>query len=64
VFHFATQNVEEVLVTDPYSRCLSADGRRAMFVDLDSDTSLMPQGWQEHMSPSITGDDHSLLVVV
>lgn len=55
VFHYATQKIEEVLVTDPYSRCLSADGKRSMFVDLDQDTSLMPAGWQQHASPAING---------
>lgn len=59
VFHYATQNVEEVLVTDPYSRCLSADGRRSMFVDLEGDTSLMPPDWLQHMSPPIAGAQHS-----
>lgn len=55
MFHFATQRVEEVEVTDPYSRCLSADGARSMFVNLDRDSSLIPAGWQAHAPPQIAG---------
>lgn len=53
VFHFLTQQVETLEVTDPYSRSLAADGRRSMFVDLDGDTALMPEGWLQHRSPQI-----------
>lgn len=56
VYHQATQRVETVRVTDPYSRGLCADGERSMFVDLDGDVGLMPEGWREHASPAIAGD--------
>jgi hypothetical protein len=58
VFHYLTQKVEELEVTDPYSRGLSADGRRSMFVDLDADAALQPEGWVQHRSPKI---DRTLL---
>lgn len=55
VYHYSTQRVEEVTVTDPYSRGLSADGGRSMFVDLERDATLMPPGWRDHTSPAIAG---------
>lgn len=55
VYHYSTQRVEELTATDPYSRGLSADGGRAMFVDLEQDTALMPPSWLEHSSPAIPG---------
>eukprot|EP00892_Ulva_mutabilis_P007082 jgi/Ulvmu1/4746/UM020_0030.1 len=53
VYHYSTQRVEELTATDPYSRGLSADGGRSLFVDLEHDATLMPPGWLEHTSPSI-----------
>lgn len=44
VFHASTQHVETCLVNDPYSRGLSANGERSLFVDLDNG-ALKPEGW-------------------
>ncbi|XP_052200202.1 pullulanase 1, chloroplastic isoform X2 [Diospyros lotus] len=44
VYHPSTLQIEKCIANDPYARGLSADGRRTLFVDLDSD-SLKPEGW-------------------
>lgn len=44
VFHASTQHVETCLVNDPYSRGLSANGERSLFVDLNNG-ALKPEGW-------------------
>jgi hypothetical protein len=54
VYHHASQKVEMLEVTDPYSRGLAADGARSMFVDLDDDSSLMPDAWRDHTTPAYT----------
>ena len=53
VYHHDTQRMETLVSTDPYSRGLSTDGERSMFVNLSEDTSLMPEGWSNHRSPAI-----------
>lgn len=61
VYHYSTQRVELLTATDPYSRGLTADGGRSMFVDLQQDATLMPPGWLEHASPAAAGASlHSL----
>jgi hypothetical protein len=54
VYHHSSQRVEVLEVTDPYSRGLSADGARSLFVDLDNDASLMPEAWKTHTTPTYT----------
>ncbi|GAB2222658.1 hypothetical protein Droror1_Dr00016778 [Drosera rotundifolia] len=44
VYHYSTLRLEKCIVNDPYARGLSADGRRTLLVNLDSD-SLKPEGW-------------------
>ncbi|PSS35252.1 Pullulanase [Actinidia chinensis var. chinensis] len=44
VYHPSTLRIEKCIANDPYARGLSADGRRTLFVDLDSD-ALKPEGW-------------------
>ena len=55
VYHHNTQQIETVEVADPYSRGLAADGARSMFVDLENDVQLMPEGWQGHQVPELAG---------
>ena len=55
MYHHNTQQIEKVEVADPYSRGLAADGARSMFVDLDNDARLMPEGWQGHQVPELAG---------
>lgn len=45
VFHPSSQRVEVCMVNDPYSRGLSANGGRSLFVNLQ-DPSLKPEGWE------------------
>ncbi|KAG5533135.1 hypothetical protein RHGRI_027377 [Rhododendron griersonianum] len=44
VYHSSTLRIEKCIANDPYARGLSSDGRRTLFVDLDSD-ALKPKGW-------------------
>ncbi|XP_058182007.1 pullulanase 1, chloroplastic isoform X1 [Rhododendron vialii] len=44
VYHSSTLRFEKCIANDPYARGLSSDGRRTLFVDLDSD-ALKPKGW-------------------
>ncbi|XP_068641519.1 pullulanase 1, chloroplastic isoform X2 [Aristolochia californica] len=46
VYHHTTLKIERCLVNDPYARGLSADGKRTLLVDLDSD-ALKPEGWDK-----------------
>ncbi|XP_022945721.1 pullulanase 1, chloroplastic [Cucurbita moschata] len=46
VYHPSTLKVEKCFSTDPYSRGVSSDGRRTLFVDLGSD-DLKPEGWDK-----------------
>uniref|UniRef100_A0A9I9EHX8 Pullulanase 1, chloroplastic n=1 Tax=Cucumis melo TaxID=3656 RepID=A0A9I9EHX8_CUCME len=46
VYHPSTLQVEKCFTTDPYSRGVSSDGRRTLFVDLCSD-DLIPKGWDK-----------------
>jgi pullulanase-type alpha-1,6-glucosidase len=52
VYQPQTGMVEHNMVTDPYSRGLSTDSRRTLFVDLD-DPALMPEGWSELSKPAL-----------
>ncbi|GLJ06318.1 hypothetical protein SUGI_0036280 [Cryptomeria japonica] len=45
VFHPGSQRVEICMVNDPYSRGLSANGERSLFVNLQ-DPLLKPEGWE------------------
>ncbi|CAH9098703.1 unnamed protein product [Cuscuta epithymum] len=44
VYHHTTLQIEKSLTCDPYSRGLSADGKRTLLVDLECDY-LKPEGW-------------------
>ncbi|XP_074366296.1 pullulanase 1, chloroplastic isoform X2 [Apium graveolens] len=45
VYHPSTLRVERCLANDPYARGLSADGKRTLLVNIDSD-ACKPQGWE------------------
>nr|XP_009587792.1 pullulanase 1, chloroplastic isoform X4 [Nicotiana tomentosiformis] len=44
VYHPSTLRIEKCVSNDPYARGLSADGKRALLVNLDSD-DVKPEGW-------------------
>ncbi|XWS66234.1 hypothetical protein CRYUN_Cryun05aG0182100 [Craigia yunnanensis] len=46
VYHPSTLHIEKCYANDPYARGLSSDGRRTLFVNLDTD-GLKPEGWDE-----------------
>lgn len=55
VYHHATQRIEDLMCTDPYSKGLAADGERSLFVDVAKDPALEPQGWYSHAVPPLAG---------
>ncbi|XP_073139704.1 pullulanase 1, chloroplastic isoform X3 [Henckelia pumila] len=46
VYHPSTLKVEKCVANDPYARALSADGKRTLLVNLNSETSK-PEGWDD-----------------
>ncbi|KAI3472652.1 hypothetical protein Pfo_029171 [Paulownia fortunei] len=44
VYHPSTLRIEKCIANDPYARGLSADGRRTLLVNVDSET-LKPEAW-------------------
>ncbi|OMO65703.1 hypothetical protein CCACVL1_21428, partial [Corchorus capsularis] len=46
VYHPSTLQIEKCYANDPYARGLSSDGRRTLFVNLDTN-GLKPEGWDE-----------------
>ncbi|XP_031484442.1 pullulanase 1, chloroplastic isoform X2 [Nymphaea colorata] len=44
VFHSSTMKIETCFVNDPYAKGLSADGKKTLIVNLNSD-NLKPAGW-------------------
>ncbi|XP_038892369.1 pullulanase 1, chloroplastic [Benincasa hispida] len=46
VYHPSTLQIEKCFTTDPYSRGISSDGRRTLFVDIGSN-DLIPKGWDK-----------------
>lgn len=47
-----SNRIEHMEVTDPYSRCTTANGERTLLVDLE-DPELMPAGWKDHTAPKV-----------
>ncbi|XP_057536245.1 pullulanase 1, chloroplastic [Amaranthus tricolor] len=45
VYHHTTSKIEKCFANDPYARGISADGKRTLIVDLNSE-SLKPEGWE------------------
>ena len=56
VYHPATNRVETIESTDPYSYSLSTSGAYSQFVNLD-DADLQPTGWEAHTTPAITNPE-------
>ena len=52
VYFSATGGIESTMVTDPYSRSLSANGTMSQIIDLD-DPDLKPTGWDELTEPAL-----------
>uniref|UniRef100_UPI001444BC35 alpha-1,6-glucosidase domain-containing protein n=1 Tax=Ningiella ruwaisensis TaxID=2364274 RepID=UPI001444BC35 len=52
VYHPASDQIEILDVTDPYSVSLSLNGRFSQFVNLD-DEDLKPEGWDTHEIPTV-----------
>lgn len=46
VYHPSTLKIEKCMASDPYARGLSADGKRTLLINLNSETSK-PEGWDE-----------------
>ncbi|GAB2276821.1 Pullulanase 1, chloroplastic [Dionaea muscipula] len=46
VYHYSTLQIEKCIANDPYARGLSADGKRTLVVNLDSDL-LKPEDWDK-----------------
>lgn len=60
VYHYATDAIETVEATDPYSVSLSTNGRYSQFVNLD-DADLKPAGWDGHAVPTIAYPEDAVL---
>lgn len=52
LYHYQNNAIETIEVTDPYSVSLSTNGEFSQFVNL-SDAELKPDGWDEHLVPTI-----------
>ncbi|MBT1065284.1 pullulanase-type alpha-1,6-glucosidase [Bowmanella sp. Y26] len=53
VFHPATDAIETLIATDPYSVSLSTNGQYSQFVNLE-DNDLKPNNWDGHMVPEVS----------
>lgn len=60
VYHYASDQIEVLDVTDPYSVSLSTNGRFSQFVDL-SDDDLKPDGWDSHSIPTIANFEDAVI---
>ena len=60
VFHSATNQFEQLTVTDPYSLSLSTNSKYSQIVDLSS-PSTMPKGWQNHAVPTVSAPEDLIL---
>lgn len=58
--HYASQKVETIIVTDPYSLGLSANGEHSLIVDLDS-PATQPKGWQAHPVPALDRPEQQII---
>ena len=61
VYHPLTKNIETLTSTDPYSVNASTNGRYSQFVDL-TDSSTKPDGWDDHIVPTVTKVEDSILL--
>ncbi|MEO1227376.1 MAG: pullulanase-type alpha-1,6-glucosidase [Myxococcota bacterium] len=57
VYHPATDKVETLEVTDPYSVSLSANSQHSQIIDLRNDAALKPQGWDTLVIPPLAAPE-------
>jgi len=60
VYHSQNTAIEQLEVTDPYSISLSTNGDYSQFVNLN-DESLKPDGWDDHVVPTITDPEDAII---
>lgn len=60
VYHRQTGQLEQFVVTDPYSVSLATDSRYSQFADLSGDESLKPDGWDDLIKELPTHTDITL----
>jgi pullulanase-type alpha-1,6-glucosidase len=60
VYHPASDAIEVLDVTDPYSVGLSLNGRFSQFVNLN-DEDLKPEGWDTHSIPTIENFEDAVI---
>jgi pullulanase-type alpha-1,6-glucosidase len=56
LFHYASDAIECLEVTDPYSLSLTTNSTFSQVVDLDA-AQLLPAGWQEFDSPNVANPE-------
>jgi pullulanase-type alpha-1,6-glucosidase len=61
VFVRSTGQVENNLVTDPYSVSLSRNSQRSQIVDLKADAALKPEGWDTVAKPRLDAPEDIVL---
>ncbi|AWL11060.1 Pullulanase [Saliniradius amylolyticus] len=60
VYHPASEALETLETTDPYSVSLATNGRYSQFVNL-SDADLKPDNWDSHAIPAITNPEDAVI---
>ena len=60
VFHPATQKIENITTTDPYSLSLSTNSVYSQIVDLD-DPATQPKQWTNHTVPALVKPEDAIL---
>ncbi|RZA03487.1 MAG: pullulanase-type alpha-1,6-glucosidase, partial [Moraxellaceae bacterium] len=60
VFHPASKKIETLVVSDPYSHSLSADGFYSQVVDLN-DPKTQPSNWSTQQSPKVAAPEDNIL---
>lgn len=60
VYHPLTEQIEQLITTDPYSVSLATNGRYSQFVDLE-DADLKPTNWDAHTVPTIIDPEDAVI---
>jgi len=63
LYHPASQKIETLTTTDPYSLSLSVNSEYSQVVDLNN-TNTQPQGWQTQVIPTIKNAEDNILYEV
>jgi len=63
LYHPASQKIETLITTDPYSLSLSVNSEYSQAVDLN-DTNTQPQGWQQQARPALKHIEDNVLYEV